>query len=111
MADNSKASVSKGNDYTIQMANGSAEVTSSIITWTEVSGNGIRLMMDYNSFDHAMGGNNTNGTAGNPPILTINLQKAAGVLGDEGGLLGLPGFELMIAIPAIAFVAIRYRTN
>jgi len=111
MADNSKASVSKGNDYTIQMANGSAEVTSSIITWTEVSGNGIRLMMDYNSFDHAMGGNNTNGTAGNPPILTINLQKASGALGDEGGLLGLPGFELMIAIPAIAFVARRYRTN
>jgi len=111
MADNSKASVSKGNDYTIQMANGSAEVTSSIITWTEVSGNGIRLMMDYNSFDHAMGGNNTNGTAGNPPLLTINLEKAAGALGDEGGLLGLPGFEIMIAIPAIAFVARRYRTN
>ena len=111
MADNSKASVSDGNEYTISMANGSAEVTSVIIQWTEVTGNGIRLMMDYNSFDHAMGGNNTNGTAGNPPILTINLQKAAGVLGDEGGLLGLPGFELMIAIPAIAFVARRYRTN
>ena len=111
MADNSKASVNEGNEYTISMANGSAEVTSVIIQWTEVTGNGIRLMMDYNSFDHAMGGNNTNGTAGNPPILTINLQKAAGVLGDEGGLLGLPGFELMIAIPAIAFVARRYRTN
>ena len=111
MADNSKASVSDGNEYTISMANGSAEVTSVIIQWTEVTGNGIRLMMDYNSFDHAMGGNNTNGTAGNPPILTINLQKAAGALGDEGGLLGLPGFEIMIAIPAIAFVARRYRTN
>ncbi len=111
MADNSKASVSDGNEYTISMANGSAEVTSVIIQWTEVTGNGIRLMMDYNSFDHAMGGNNTNGTAGTPPLLTVNLQKAAGVLGDEGGLLGLPGFELMIAIPAIAFVARRYRTN
>ena len=111
MADNSKASVSEGNEYTISMANGSAEVTSVIIQWTEVTGNGIRLMMDYNSFDHAMGGNNTNGTAGNPPILTINLQKATGALGDEGGLLGLPGFEIMIAIPAIAFVARRYRTN
>ena len=111
MADNSKASVSDGNDYTISMANGSAEVTSVIIQWTEVTGNGIRLMMDYNTFDHAMGGNNTNGTAGNPPILTINLQKASGALGDEGGLLGLPGFEIMIAIPAIAFVARRYRTN
>ncbi len=111
MADISKASVSDGNEYTISMANGSAEVTSVIIKWTEVTGNGIRLMMDYNTFDHAMGGNNTNGTAGNPPILTINLQKAAGALGDEGGLLGLPGFEIMIAIPAIAFVARRYRTN
>jgi len=111
MADNSKANIKGGNDYSIQMTNGSAEITSVIIQWTEVSGNGIRLLMDYNSFDHAMGGNNTNGTAGNPPILTINLQKASGALGDEGGLLGLPGFELMIAIPAIAFVARRYRTN
>jgi len=111
MADNSKANVEKGNEYTLSTANGSADVTSVIVKWNEVSGNGIRLMMDYNSFDHAMGGNNTNGTAGNPPILTINLQKASGALGDEGGLLGLPGFELMIAIPAIAFVARRYRTN
>ncbi|MDC0243135.1 hypothetical protein OAK07_00425 [Marine Group III euryarchaeote] len=111
MADNSKASVSEGKEYTIQMTNGSAEVTSTIITWNEVSGNGLRLLMDYNSFDHSMGGNNTNGTAGNPPILTLNLQKGSGLLGDDGGLLGLPGFELMIAIPAIAFVARRYRTN
>ena len=111
MADNSKASVSDGNEYTISMANGSADVTSIIITWTEVTGNGIRLMMDYNTFDHAMGGNNTNGTVGTPPLLTLNLQKAPGLLGDDGGLLGLPGFEIMIAIPAIAFVARKYRTN
>ena len=111
MADNSKASVSEGNEYTISMANGSADVTSTIITWNEVSGNGIRLLMDYNSFDHSIGGNNTNGTVGNPPILTLNLQKASGLLGDDGGLLGLPGFELMIAIPAIAFVARKYRSN
>tara|TARA_B100000902_G_scaffold350662_1_gene360127 strand:- start:2849 stop:3883 length:1035 start_codon:yes stop_codon:yes gene_type:complete len=111
MADNSKASVSEGNEYTISMANGSADVTSTIITWNEVSGNGIRLLMDYNTFDHTMGGNNTNGTAGTPPILTLNLQKTSGLLGDDGGLLGLPGFELMIAIPAIAFVARKYRTN
>lgn len=111
MADNSKASVSDGNEYTISMANGSADVTSVIITWKEVSGNGIKLLMDYNSFDHTiMGGNNTNGT-GTPPLLTLNLQKAAGLLGDDGGLLGLPGFELMIAIPAIAFVARKYRFN
>ena len=111
MADNSKASISEGSEYTIQMTNGSAEVTSTIITWNEVSGNGIRLLMDYNSFDHSMGGNNTNGTAGTPPLLTLNLQKASGLLGDDGGLLGLPGFELMIAIPAIAYVARKYRSN
>ena len=111
MADNSKASVRDGNEYTISMSNGSAEVTSVIITWTEVSGNGIRLMMDYNTFDHTMGGNNTNGTVGKPALLTINLQKNAGLLGDEGGFLGLPGFELMIAIPAIAFAARKYRSN
>ena len=111
MADNSKASVNEGNEYTISMPNGSAEVTSKIITWKEVSGNGIRLLMDYNAFDHTIGGNNTNGTAGTPPLLALNLQKATGLLGDDGGLLGLPGFELMIAIPAIAFVARKYRTN
>ena len=111
MADNSKASVSEGNEYTIQMSNGSADVTSTIIKWNEVSGNGIRLLMDYNSFDHSIGGNNTNGTVGNPPILTLNLQKTSGLLGDDSGLLGLPGFELMIAVPAIAFVARKYRTN
>jgi len=111
MADNSKASVNEGSEYTISMANGSAVVTSVIITWNEVTGNGIRLMMDYNTFDHTTGGNNTNGTVGTPPLLTLNLQKSSGLLGDDGGLLGLPGFELMIAIPAIAFVARKYRTN
>ena len=93
------------------MTNGSAEVTSTIITWNEVSGNGIKLMMDYNTFDHMTGNNTGNGTANNPPVLTLTLEKGSGLLGDDGGLLGLPGFELMIAIPAIAFVARRYRTN
>jgi len=37
------------------------------------------------------------------------LVKATGLLGDEGGLLGLPGFEIAIAIPVIAFVARRFR--
>ena len=51
MADNSKANVVEGNEYTIQMANGSADITSTIITWTEVTGIGIQLMMDYTTFD------------------------------------------------------------
>jgi len=111
MADNSKASIEEGNEYTIQMANGSAEVTSLIIKWTEVSGTGIKLMMDYNTFDHMPSNNTGNGTAAKPPLLTVTFEKSVGVLGDDGALFGLPGFELMIAIPAIAFVARRYRTN
>ena len=43
--------------------------------------------------------------------ITVTFEKSVGALGDEEGLFGLPGFELMIAIPAIAFVARRYRTN
>ena len=108
MADNSKASVSDGNEYTISMANGSADVTSIIITWSGVTGNGIKLMMDYNTFDNMMGGNNTNGT-GNQAIVTINLIKAKSILGDEGGILGLPGFEIIVAIPALAYVARRFK--
>ena len=111
MADNSKASVEEGNGYTLQMANGSAEVTSVIIKWNDVSGDGIKLMMDYNTFDHMPSNNTGNGTAGEPPLLTLTLEKSSGLLGDEGGVLGLPGFEIMIAIPAIAFVARRYKSN
>jgi hypothetical protein len=111
MADNSNANVEEGNEYTIQMANGSAEVTSVIIKWNDVSGDGITLMMDYNTFEHMPGNNTGNGTAGKPPLLTLTLEKSSGLLGDEGGFLGLPGFEIMIAIPAIAFVARRYKSN
>ena len=110
MADNSKAEVTEGNEYSITMTNGTADVTSSIITWTEVTGTGISLMMDYTSFDHmpSSGNGSANGT-GNQPLVTVTLVKAKQLLGDEGGLLGLPGFEIIIAIPALAFVARRFR--
>jgi len=110
MADNSKAEVTEGNEYSITMTNGTADVTSSIITWTEVTGTGISLMMDYTSFDHmpSSGNGSANGT-GNQPLVTVNLMKSKQLLGDEGGLLGLPGFEMIIAIPALAFVARRFR--
>ena len=110
MADNSKAEVTEGNEYSIAMSNGTADVTSSIITWTEVTGTGISLMMDYTSFDHmpSSGNGSANGT-GNQPLVTVTLVKAKQLLGDEGGLLGLPGFEMIIAIPALAFVARRFR--
>ena len=110
MADNSKAEVTEGNEYSITMSNGTADVTSSIITWTEVTGTGISLMMDYTSFDHmpSSGNGSANGT-GNQPLVTVTLVKAKQLLGDDGGLLGLPGFEMIIAIPALAFVARRFR--
>jgi hypothetical protein len=108
MADNSKAEVSEGTEYTITLPNGSADVTSTIITWTEVSGVEIKLMMDYTTFDHMAGNSSANGTA-KPVLVMLTLEKAVGLLGDDGGLLGLPGFEIAIAIPVIVFVARRFR--
>ena len=108
MADNSKAEVSEGSEYTITLPNGSADITSTIITWTEVTGVGIKLMMDYTTFDHMAGNSSANSTA-KPALVTLTLEKAVGILGDDGGLLGLPGFEIAIAIPAIAFVARKFR--
>ena len=108
MADNSKAEVSEGSEYTVTLPNGSADVTSTIITWTEVTGVGIKLMMDYTTFDHMAGNSSANGTA-KPALVSLTLEKAVGILGDDGGLLGLPGFEIAIAIPTIAFVARKFR--
>jgi len=107
MADNSLAVVSTGNEYELQGNNSTTiNVVSKIIEWVEVTGNGITLMMDYTTFDH-MASNNTNGTA-KPAIVSLTLVKDKGLLGDDGGVLGLPGFEIMIAVPAIAFVARRF---
>jgi len=110
MADNSMAEVTEGSEYSIALTNGTAEITSTVITWTEVTGTGISLMMDYTTFDHMPAGGNgsANGT-GNQAIVTVNLMKATQLLGDEGGLLGLPGFGIILAVPALAFVARRFR--
>jgi len=108
MADNQLAAVTEGTEYTITLPNGSADVTSTIITWTEITGTGIQLMMDYTTFDHMPGNNSANGTV-KPALVTLTLEKAAGILGDEDGLLGLPGFEIAIVIPAIIFVARKFR--
>ena len=107
MADNSLAAVSSGNEYELKGNNSTViNLVSTIIKWKEVTGSGITLMMDYTTFDH-MASNNTNGTA-KTAIVTVNLVKAQGILGDDGGILGLPGFEVMFAIPTIAFVARRF---
>ncbi|MEC7687192.1 MAG: hypothetical protein VX817_02335, partial [Candidatus Thermoplasmatota archaeon] len=61
-------------------------------------------MMDYTTFD-SMPGNGT----GNQAFVTVNLIKTEQLLGEEGGILGLPGFEVILAVPALAFVARRLR--
>ena len=110
MADNDMASVRDGNEYSFQGNNSTTiEVTSTVIEWTEITGTGIKIMMDYTTFNHVPGNNTGNGTMGNPPRVTLILEKPIGLLGDDGGILGLPGFEIMIAIPAIAFAARRTR--
>jgi hypothetical protein len=95
-----------GSDYTIKMTNGTVDVTSLIIKWTEVVGTDITIMMDYTTFDH-MGNSSSNGTS-KMAIVSLALEKPAGLL-DDDGILGLPGFEMILAIPAIAFVARRFK--
>ena len=107
MADNSKADTMTGSEYTIQMTNGTVDVTSLIIKWTEVTGTDITIMMDYTTFDHMPGNNSGNGTV-KMPIVSVALQMAPSALGEEG-ILGLPGFEMALAIPTIAFVARRFK--
>ena len=112
MANNDMASVRDGNEYSFQGNNSTTiEVTSTVIEWTEITGTGIKIMMDYTTFNHMPGNNTGNGTEGNPPRVTLILEKPIGLLGDDDGFLGLgiPGFEVMIAIPAIAFAARRFK--
>jgi len=108
MANNDMASVRDGNEYSFQGNNSTTiDVTSTVIEWTEITGTGIKIMMDYTTFNHIPGNNTGNGTEG-PPRVTLILEKPIMLL-DDDGILGLPGFEIMIAIPAIAFAARRTR--
>ena len=110
MANNDMASVRDGNEYSFQGNNSTTiDVTSTVIEWTEITGTGIKIMMDYTTFNHMPGNNTGNGTEANLPRVTLILEKPIGLLGDDGGILGLPGFEMIIAIPAIAFAARRTR--
>ena len=110
MANNDMASVRDGNEYTFQGNNSTTiDVTSTVIEWTEITGTGIKIMMDYTTFNHMPGNNTGNGTEANLPRVTLILEKPIGLLGDDGGILGLPGFEMIIAIPAIAFAARRFK--
>ncbi len=56
MADNDMASVRDGNEYSFQGNNSTTiEVTSTVIEWTEITGTGIKILMDYTTFNHMPG--------------------------------------------------------
>ena len=99
MADNNKASVSQGTEH--EMANGTV-ATGTVITWNGVTGKDLKVMLHYTQFDHM-----ANGT-GDGPVVTLGIVAAGGGLdGDGEGFLGLPGFPLLLAIPAFAFASRR----
>jgi hypothetical protein len=63
MANNDMASVRDGNEYSFQGNNSTTiDVTSTVIEWTEITGTGIKIMMDYTTFNHIPG----NGSHGLP---------------------------------------------
>ena len=104
MADNDQASVSEGAEHT--MANGTV-VTGTVITWEQVTGKELTVMLHYTQFDHmGGGGNGTNGTTTDPLVtLTIVATSVSG--SDDDGFLGLPGFPLLLAVPALVWAARR----
>ena len=109
MADNNKADTMEGAEYSLQMTNGTVDVTSLIIKWTEVTGNDLKIMMDYTTFDH-MGNTSGNGSV-KQPVVTLNLQKVKGLLGDDGGILGLPGFEMILTVGVIGAISLLRKRN
>ncbi|MCH2418000.1 MAG: hypothetical protein MK222_04605, partial [Candidatus Poseidoniia archaeon] len=61
----------------------------------------------YTQFDHmGGGGNGTNGSA-NDPLETLTIVSSSLGGGDDRGFLGLPGFPLALAVPALAWAARR----
>ena len=107
MADNDQAAVSDGAEHT--MANGTV-ATGTVITWEQVTGKELNVKLHYTQFDHTgsggNGGNGTNGSASDP-LITLTIVSASILGGDGDGLLGLPGFPLFLAVPALAWAARR----
>ena len=73
MADNTGASVRDGNEHAFQGNNSTMEVNSTMIEWTEITGTGLKIMMDYTVFDHT-GNSSANGTL-RYSIVTLTLEK------------------------------------
>jgi hypothetical protein len=66
-------------------------------------------MMDYTTFDH-MGNTSGNGSV-KQPVVTLKLQKVQGLLGDDGGILGLPGFEMILTVGVIGAISLLRKRN
>ena len=98
MADNNRASVSQGSDH--EMVNGTI-ATGTTITWEQVTGRELTVTLHYTQFDHM-----ANGSA-EGPIVTLGVVAASSSGGDDNGILGLPGFPLLLVVPALAFAARR----
>ena len=99
MADNNKASVSQGSDH--EMANGTI-ATGTTITWEQVTGKELNVMLHYTQFDHM-------GDGGDTPLVTLEVVAASVDDSDGDGFLSLPGFPLLLAAPALAWAARRHR--
>jgi len=91
------------------MANGTV-ATGTVITWEQVTGKELNVKLHYTQFDHTgsggNGGNGTNGSASDP-LITLTIVPASILGGDGDGFLGLPGFPLFLAVPALAWAARR----
>ena len=107
MANNDYAAVSEGSEH--ETADGTI-VTGTVITWEQVTGKELNVKLHYTQFDHTgsggNGGNGTNGSA-NDPLVTLTIVSASILGGDGDGFLGLPGFPLFLAVPALAWAARR----
>jgi hypothetical protein len=97
-ADNDQASVSEGAEHT--MTNGTV-VTGTVITWNGVTGKELNVMLHYTQFNHMANGSVEG------PLETLGVVASSGPRGDDSGILGLPSFQLLLAVPAFAWVARR----
>ncbi len=98
MADNDQASVSEGAEHT--MTNGTV-VTGTVITWNGVTGKELKVMLHYTQFNHMANGSVEG------PLETLGVVAASSLGSDDDGILGLPGFPLLLAVPAFAWAARR----
>ncbi|MCH2448439.1 MAG: hypothetical protein MK219_05275, partial [Candidatus Poseidoniia archaeon] len=76
--------------------------TGTTITWEQVTGKELNVMLHYTQFDHM-------GDGGDTPLVTLEVVAASVDDSDGDGFLSLPGFPLLLAAPALAWAARRHR--